>query len=201
MKSHFHNSRLDSSPSVRISIETNRTATVKIIIIAEINKNETEILHMFARFVAQDETPKKTTEWVKRTRQYLITLHTVYFMKKVFGCGGLSNVNKLIPFRSFFRVSQGIINVCVCVPNKYVGCLWMIFFLGTCTLTASSRKKNVNQKWNWNFIFKNCKRTPSRWRLCSIVWNAVFTISTQCNWRTWFVLFVFFWGRRLYISF
>lgn len=78
----------------------------------------------------------------KTTEQYLIAC-IFFIMKKVFGCGGLSNVNKLISFHFILFLGVTYKQDHQCVPNKCVGCLWMIFFR-LLTLLQTIREKNVN---------------------------------------------------------
>lgn len=101
----------------------------------------------FARFVAQDKTT-----WKKSLAdKYAAISYCLYFvMKKVFGCGGLSNANKLISFRfisflffRFLRVTYTQDHQCV--PNKYVGCLWMMFCRLLALLQTVQEKKWIEK--------------------------------------------------------
>lgn len=78
-----------------------------------------------ARSVAKDETNDNTT--VSETNARAASSYCPHFiMKKVFGCGGLSNVNKLISFhfiRSLsvsLRVTYTQDHQCVCQISMLV---------------------------------------------------------------------------------
>lgn len=70
-------------------------------------------------------------------------------MKKVFGCGGLSNDNKLISFHFvlFLSFFAGHLHTGSSVCAKKVCCLLMDDVLPvTCTLADGSRKKSESKK-------------------------------------------------------
>lgn len=146
VKSHCHNHNSRHDRLQACAFQLNRTATVRIIIIAEmkqqpqqrLQQNEFKILHMFARLVAsRNNYERKNTENLR------------VFCLEIFRCEESVRQQwwrrrqRFKPmtinlFRLIFFACVTQDHRCMYVPNKYAGCLWKIFFFfGTLALSIS----------------------------------------------------------------